>query len=133
MSSRPESAPAAPSAADSEHASGLEGLVARLLRIGTYVAIGLIALGVVLMLATGRSPLDVAPAFALDRLVADLATLQPAGFLWLGLVVVLLTPAARVAVGAVGYAREGDRIMARIAALVLIVIAIGVVLGIQGA
>lgn len=107
--------------------------MARLLRVGTYVAIGLIAIGVVLMLATGRSPLDAAPAFALDRLVTDLTTLQPAGFLWLGLIVVLLTPAARVAVAAVGYAREGDLTMARIAALVLIVIAVGVLLGIQGA
>ncbi len=122
----------APQREQNERASGLESAVARLLRVGTYAAIALIAVGVVLMLASGRSPLDVAPAFALDRLAADLATLQPAGYLWLGLVVVLLTPAARVALGAVGYARVGDRVMARIAGLVLVVIAIGVLLGIQG-
>ena len=112
--------------------SGMDGRIARLLRIGTYVAVALIAIGVVLMLATGRSPLDVAPDFDPARLIADLVGLQPAGFLWLGLIVVLLTPAARVAVSGLGYARIGDRSMALIAGLVLIVILTGVLIGTPG-
>ena len=112
--------------------SGMDGRIARLLRIGTYVAVTLIAIGVVLMLATGRSPLDVAPDFDPARLIADLVGLQPAGFLWLGLVVVLLTPAARVAVSGLGYARAGDRSMALIAGLVLVVILTGVLIGTPG-
>ena len=111
---------------------GMEGRIARLLRLGTYLAIGLIAIGVVLMLVTGRSPLDVAPALDPARLVADLVGLQPAGFLWLGLIVVLLTPATRVVVSAIGYARIGDRSMAVIAGLVLVVILTGVLLGTPG-
>ena len=111
---------------------GMEGRIARLLRLGTYLAIGLIAIGVVLMLVTGRSPLDVAPALDPARLVADLVGLQPAGFLWLGLIVVLLTPATRVVVSAIGYARVGDRPMAVIAGLVLVVILTGVLLGTPG-
>lgn len=110
----------------------MEGRIARLLRLGTYLAIALIAVGVILMLMTGRSPLDAAPAFDPARLVADLVGLQPAGFLWLGLLVVLLTPAARVAVSAMGYARVGDRSMALIAGLVLIVILTGVLIGTPG-
>lgn len=110
----------------------MEGRIARVLRLGTYLAIGLIAIGVILMLLTGRSPLDVAPALDPARLVADLMGLQPASFLWLGLIVVLLTPAARVAVSAMGYARVGDRSMAVIAGLVLIVILTGVLLGTPG-
>ena len=112
--------------------AGMDGRIARLLRFGTYLAVALIAIGVVLMLATGRSPLDVAPAFDPVRLVGDLVGLQPAGFLWLGLVVVLLTPAARVAVSAFGYARVGDQSMALIAGLVLLVILTGVLLGTPG-
>ncbi len=112
--------------------SGMDGRIARLLRVGTYVAVTLIAIGVVLMLATGRSPLDVAPDFDPARLIADLVGLQPAGFLWLGLVVVLLTPAARVAVSGLGYARVGDRSMALIAGLVLVVILTGVLIGTPG-
>lgn len=110
----------------------MESRIARLLRLGTYLAIGLIAIGVVLMLVTGRSPLDVAPALDPARLVANLVGLQPAGFLWLGLLVILLTPAARVTVSAIGYARVGDRSMAAIAVLVLIVILTGVLLGTPG-
>lgn len=112
--------------------AGMDGRVARLLRLGTYLAVALIAIGVVLMLATGRSPLDIAPAFEPARLIADLVGLQPAGFLWLGLVVVLLTPAARVAVSGLGYARAGDRSMALIAGLVLVVILTGVLIGTPG-
>ncbi len=111
----------------------LEAGVARLLRFGTYTAIALIAIGVILMLATGRSPLDVAPPFDPARVIADLLAARPAGFLWSGLLVVLATPAARVVLAAVGYARAGDRAMAAIAILVLVVIAAGVALGIQGA
>ena len=112
--------------------AGMDGRIARLLRFGTYLAVGLIAIGVILMLATGRSPLDVAPDFDPARLIADIVELQPSGFLWLGLVVVLLTPAARVTVSALGYARIGDRSMALIAGLVLLVILAGVLLGTPG-
>ncbi|MES2208781.1 MAG: DUF1634 domain-containing protein [Chloroflexota bacterium] len=118
-----------PPVPSSARAAGLEGRIARLLRIGTYSAVAFIGAGVVLMLASGRSPLDVAPALAPGRLVTDLIGLQPAGYLWVGLIVLLLTPAARVAVGAVGYARAGDRPMALIATLVLVVIVLGITLG----
>jgi uncharacterized membrane protein len=113
-------------------AAGLEGRVARLLRLGTYAAVILLAIGVALMLATGRSPLDAAPGLDPGSLVADVFSGQPAGFLWLGLLVVLATPAARVAVAVVGFARAGDTRMAIVAVLILLVIALGVVLGTIG-
>ena len=110
-------------------ASGLEGGIARLLQVGTYVAVALIATGVVLMRANGLSPSDAAPALDPGRLIGDLLALQPAGFLWLGLLVVLVTPAARVALALVGYAREGEREMAIVAVLILAVIGVGILLG----
>ena len=112
---------------------GLEGGVARVLTIGTLVAVGLLALGSLLLLAAGRSPLDVAPSLDPGRIVADLTSLQPAGALWLGLAVVIATPAARVAAALVGYARGGERGMALVSGLVLLVIAAGVVTGTIGA
>jgi len=99
--------------------AGLEGGIARLLQTGTYVAIGLIAVGTVLMLVHGLSPADQAPALDPGRLVGDLLALRPEGFLWLGLLVVLLTPAAR----------GGEREMATVAALILVVVVIGIALG----
>lgn len=114
-------------------AAGLEGRVAVLLRLGTYVAVGLIMCGVILMLASGRSPLDPAPAFDPTRIVDDLVALQPAGFLWLGLLVVLATPAARVAVSVAGFVRAGEPRMAGVAVLVLVVIGVGILFGTAGA
>jgi uncharacterized membrane protein len=110
-------------------AAGLEGSVARVLRLGTYAAVGLIAAGVILMLVAGQSPLDAAPPLNPWALPADLLAGRPAGLLWLGLLVMLATPATRVAVSCFGFSRAGDRAMAGIAALVLVVIATGVILG----
>lgn len=111
-------------------ASGLEGRIARLLRAGTYLAIALVTVGVVLMLASGRSPLDLAPGLVPGALAGDLVALRAAGFLWAGLLVVLLTPAARVAVSMVGFARAGDRFMSLVAGLVLAVVIAGVIAGV---
>jgi len=113
-------------------AAGLEGRVAQLLRLGTYTAVALISLGVVLMLASGRSPLDVAPPLDPGHLLDDLLAARPSGFLWLGMLVVLVTPAARVAVSVVGFGRAGEPRMALTAVLILGVVVLGVVLGTAG-
>jgi uncharacterized membrane protein len=108
----------------------LEATIARLLSIGTYVSIALVAIGVVLLLASGSSPLDAAPGLDVGRLANDLATLQPAGFLWLGILGLIATPAARVTAALVGYALAGERPMVLVSILILVVIAIGVAVGV---
>ena len=107
---------------------GLEHSIARLLSIGIYVSIALLAAGVLLMLLNGIGPLSGGPVFDLRRLVPDLAASRPAGFLWLGLLAVVATPTARVAASLIGYARRGERAMAIVAVLILIVIAMSVAL-----
>jgi uncharacterized membrane protein len=107
----------------------LESSIGRLLTIGTYVSVGLIAIGTLLLIGAGRSPLDAAPALDPSRLLPDLAGLQPAGFLWLGILGVVATPAARVAAALVGFSRSGERRMAFVAAAILVVIAVGVATG----
>ncbi|MBA2382420.1 MAG: DUF1634 domain-containing protein, partial [Chloroflexi bacterium] len=64
----------------------------------------------------------------------DVVALRPAGFLWLGLVAVVATPAARVAASLVGFARRGERTMVVVASLILAVIVISVALakGLEG-
>jgi uncharacterized membrane protein len=108
----------------------LEQAIARLLTTGTYLSIAILAGGVAAMIATGRSPLDVAPGFDPGRIPTDLAAVRPEGFLWLGLVVVIATPAARVAASLVGFARRSERGMVVVSALILAVIAVSVVLAI---
>jgi uncharacterized membrane protein len=106
---------------------GLEAGVGRLITVGTYLSIGILAIGVGVMLASGVSPLASAPPLDPARLPADLVALRPEGFLWLGLLAVIATPAARVTAALVGFAARGERRMALIAILVLVVIVLGVV------
>ncbi len=112
----------------------LERSIARLLTVGTYASIVLLAIGFVLMLAAGISPLDGAPPFDAAAIPADILALQPVGFLWLGLIVVVATPAARVAASLVGYLRQGERRMALVAVAILVVIGLSVLLasGLEG-
>jgi len=108
-------------------AADLERRVARLLRVGTYASIALLAAGVTGMAAAGRSPLDPAPRFDPARIPADLGALRPEGFLWLGIVFVMATPSARVVMSLIGYLREGDRAMTVVSVLILAVIGLSVV------
>jgi uncharacterized membrane protein len=111
----------------------LEARVGRWLGAATLVAVALLAIGSVALLAGGQSPLDPAPALDAGRLAADLASLQPAGLLWLGLIVVVVTPVSRVAAALAGYAGRGERAMSTIAVGIILVIGAGVIAGIAGA
>ena len=111
----------------------MEARIGRLLGVATLVAVGLLGIGSVLLLVTGRSPLDAAPALDPARLIDDLVSGQPSAPLWLGLLLVVATPGARVVAALVGYLGTGERAMAVVAALILLVIAAGVAAGTLGA
>lgn len=104
----------------------LDRAIGRLLIRVTYVAVALLAIGVVLLLAAGISPLAGGPALDLASLVDGLASLDPASFLWLGLLAVIATPVSRVVAAGISFARDGDRAMtvASVAILVVITLAI---------
>lgn len=88
----------------------LDRRLARLLVGGMIVSVVLIGVGVALMLVAGQVPLrNPAPGIDLARLPADLAALRPEGFLWLGLLVGLGTPFARVLTAFATYATARDR------------------------
>ena len=108
------------------HGARLEQSIARLLTVGTYAAIALLAIGFGLMVARGVGPLSGGPPFDVTTIPADILALRPSGFLWLGLIVVVATPASRVLASLVGYARRGEGRMAIVAALILVVIALSV-------
>lgn len=107
----------------------LEPALARVLQAGTYASIALIAIGTVLLVASGTSPLAASPALSLERLLADITAGHPEGFLWLGILGICATPALRVAGALLGFWRRGERGMVAIAFLILAVVAAGVVIG----
>jgi uncharacterized membrane protein len=108
----------------------LERAIARVLMTGTYLSVTLLAIGVVLMLLAGISPLDAGPSLDPAAILTDIATLQPAGFLWLGLIAVIATPTARVAASLLGYGLERDWTMVAISIGILGVIVISVILAV---
>lgn len=107
----------------------LDRIIARLLIGGTYLSVALLGLGVALMVAQGISPLAAAPTFDPAAIPAQVAALQPVGFLWLGLMVAIATPLARVVASLIGYVAGGERRMALISVAILVVIAVGVAIG----
>jgi uncharacterized membrane protein len=136
VNATPESATpgSAPPLSRSQATEDLDRVIARLLTVGTYLSVGLLAVGVLLMAATGRSPLGAgAPSFDLRRLPADLAAGRPEGFLWLGLVAVIATPTSRVVASLVAYARNGNRLMVGVSLGILGVILASVVVGLLSA
>ena len=118
-----EQAPAAP--------NSLEAALAHVLQVGTYASIGLVALGSLLLLASGGSAVAGGPPLSIDALVADVTALRPAGFLWLGILGVISTPGLRVLRALIGFWRRGERNMAAVAILVLAVIGVGILVGVM--
>ena len=108
----------------------LEPALARVLQIGTYISIGLVLVGSVLLLAGGISPLAASPALQVERLVPDILAGRPAGFLWLGILGICATPSLRVVGALIGFWRRGERRMVAVALLILVVVAAGVVTGV---
>jgi uncharacterized membrane protein len=107
-------------------AAAAEQRIGRLLIAMTYVAVGLLVVGVVLMIANGISPLSSGPDLDLATLGIQVQALDPAAFLWLGLMAVVATPIGRVIVAGIAYARGADWLMVAVAIGILVIIAIGV-------
>ena len=102
--------------------------IGRLLIAMTYASVVILVVGVALMIAAGISPLSGGPAFDAADLIAELMSRTPAGFLWLGLVVVIATPIVRVIGAAITFGLHRQWIMVLIAIAILVVIATGVVI-----
>ena len=120
--------------ADVAVADPLERAIARVLTVGTYVSVAVLAVGTAMMLASGVQPLEGGPRFDLGQVGDDLVHLRATGFLWLGLIAVVATPASRVVASLVGYLRDGERLMAVVAVLILavIVLSVGLAIGLEG-
>lgn len=101
--------------------------VGRLLTIGTLVSVILTAVGVLLMVAGGHTPVDEpGPPFEPGRAVAGLLGGQAATWIWLGLIAAVALPSGRVALAFVGFLREGNRRQAGIALGVLAILSVSV-------
>jgi uncharacterized membrane protein len=128
-----EAAPGSDVTASRQAAFAIEALVARILVAGTYLAIGLILVGVLGLVASGVDPLahGAIPPFDLPAIPAELAGLQPTGFIWAGIVTVMALPIGRVVVAGAGFFAAGERRLALVSALVVLVVALSIVAAAQ--
>lgn len=100
--------------------------IGRLLIAITYLSVGLLAVGVGLMVVDTISPTSGGPRLELATLGGRLLALEPAAFLWAGMLAVIAAPIGRVIVAAAAYAREADWLMVVVSVAILVVIAIGI-------
>jgi uncharacterized membrane protein len=107
----------------------LDRTIGRLLSIGTYVSVLLLAIGTVLMFANAIDPFAGGPPLEPGLILDDIGHLRGAGFMWLGLLALLATPIFRVVVSLGGFLSRRERTMSIVAVLILVVIALSVVLG----
>lgn len=111
----------------------LDVRLGRILTVGTLVGVLALATGVVLMMASGISPLE--GSFApldLAELLPGLIALEPTAWLWLGLIVVIATPLLRVVAAMAGFSARGESAMVGVSAAILVVVAVGVLVGVSG-
>ena len=102
-------------------------MVRRVLLLGIGISVALMAVGLALVVVRAQPlPVSVTPVTDLPH---DLATLQAAAYLSLGLMVLIATPFVRVAGSVVAFAREGDRRYVLITSVVLAVMCLSVLLG----
>jgi uncharacterized membrane protein len=119
----------------------LEDAVGRVLLTGVVVAALVIALGLVLLILVGTDQRALlAPLFsastdaparppALGSLLAGILRGHPLSVISLGLLLLVLTPVARVLVAGIYFAQHGERLHALISGLVLALLLLGVVMG----
>ncbi len=101
-------------------------LIGRVLRAGLVLAIAVVSIGLAL-LAEGR-PM---PAGGLHptEVPSELAAGNPAGYLGLGVLLLILTPVSRVALSIAFFAKEGDRVYVAITLAVFLILVFGAALG----
>jgi len=120
-----------PLSAPPAQARGLEARLARVLQIGTYASMALIAVGAILLVGGGTSPLVPGPALDVRQVIDDISARRPAGFLWLGVLGVLATPMLRVLGALIGFARGGEWRMVAISVAIVVVVALGILAGLM--
>ncbi len=108
----------------------LELIIGNLLRAGVTLAAVVVIAGAAIFLARhGRSPADYrvfrgepTDLRTWDGILRAAFGLQGRGIIQLGLVLLIATPVARVAIAAFGFARERDRLYVAVTILVLLIL-----------
>jgi len=113
----------------------LETIIGRLLQIGVLVAAATVLTGGVLYLVQSHSGRVDYRSFVpgspdlrtLSGIVLSAAHFQSQGMIQLGLLLLIATPVARVALAVVGFALERDRLYTVVSLIVLLILAFSLI------
>ena len=113
----------------------LENIIGRLLQIGVLVAAATVLAGGILYLIQShsghvdyRSFVPGGPGLrTLSGIVLSAAHFQSQGLIQLGLLLLIATPVARVALAVVGFALERDRLYTVVSLIVLVILAFSLI------
>jgi uncharacterized membrane protein len=105
----------------------LNMVISRVLSVGLLAAVGLLLVGAVL--AVARPGVPVSRATSITDMGAQLWALEAGGFFQLGLVVLLLTPFARVIALCIAFVRMRQWLFVAISVVVAMLLILGAVLG----
>jgi len=119
-----------PDGKDGMATGALNRTIARLLTTGLLLAVFLLLVGVVLAAIGSGSP--VPRQTSVGDIPRGLWHFEAGGFFSLGLLVLLVTPAARVIALLVAFSRDREWLFAGLGLLVLVVLALSGVLGLSG-
>jgi uncharacterized membrane protein len=114
-------------------ASTIENLISQSLRIGVSISALVIAIGFALLLFTGQTGYA-GPFFPvkMGEILKGLMQLKPYAVIDVGLILLILTPVFRVAASVVVFWREKDYTYVIINLLVLLMLAVGFLVGKAG-
>jgi uncharacterized membrane protein len=113
----------------------LEGIIGQLLRAGVLLAAAIVAAGGVSYLVQNHSRQVNYHTFTaggqslctLPGIVHSAAHLDSAGLIQFGLLLLIATPVARVAIALVGFALERDRLYTAVSLVVLLILALSLI------
>lgn len=103
--------------------------VARVLRVGAVTSTVLIVVGLAMLLVNHSE--DVGAALSLTKLLSSIAGVQPAAFLTMGILAMIITPIARVFVLVAGFHSHKDTAFVIIGSVVLGILLLSIILGLR--
>ena len=115
----------------------VEQIIGRLLQLGVAIATVVVVLGAALVLMRHwATPVDYAefrgeqsPLRSIGAVLHGVARRDPAAIVQLGLVLLIATPVARVALTLAAFAAQRDRLYVALTALVLVLLLYGLIWG----
>jgi uncharacterized membrane protein len=98
----------------------LYGWIARVLAVGFWLSVAVIALGV--LLALGGGDVIGEETLSFSDIPAGVADLESDGFIGLGIVMLLLTPLACVVAALITFVRQRDRLFVGVCLMLILLI-----------